>query len=61
MVNLFPHQIKVLEEVKYKNKFWVMLADWMNNLSVQDKKALKKEVEEKGFKRDADIWSLLGY
>ena len=51
----------VERQVKYKNKFWVMLADWMNNLSVQDKKALKKEIEEKGFKRDADIWSLLGY
>ena len=51
----------VENRVKYKETFWIILADWMNNLSVQDKKALKKEIEEKSFKRDADIWGFLGF
>lgn len=45
----------------YKIEFWVLLLNWLNNLSVQDKKALKKEIEEKGFKNNNDIWSFLGY
>lgn len=45
----------------YKLKFWVMMKNWMNSLSVQDKNALKKEIEEKGFKNDNEVWTFLGY
>lgn len=51
----------VEKQISYKLEFWVMLANWMNNLSVQDKKALKKEIEEKGFKNNNDVWTFLGY
>ena len=49
------------KQAKLKLEFWVMLENWINNLSVQDKKALKKEIEEKGFKNNNDIWAFLGY
>lgn len=49
------------KQVKLKLNFWVMMANWMNSLSVQDKDALKKEIEEKGFKNDNEIWTFLGY
>lgn len=45
----------------YKIEFWVLLLNWLNSLSAQDKKELKKEIEEKGFKSNNDIWSFLGY
>lgn len=51
----------VERQAGYKVKFWVMMANWMNSLSVQDKNALKKEIEEKGFKNDNEIWTFLGY
>ena len=45
----------------YKTKFWIMMKNWMNNLSAQDKIALEKEIKEKDFKNDNDIWKFLGY
>ena len=45
----------------YKLNFWVMMKNWMNDLPVKDKIALKKEIEKKGFKNDNDIWHFLGY
>ena len=46
---------------KYKNNFWIILTNWMNNLSTEDKKTLKKEIEDKKFKSSTDIWTFLGF
>ena len=56
-VEVFQNFVK--DRVKYKSRFWIAMSSKIKGLSKKEKEKCKKEIEDKNFKNDTEIWEFL--